>query len=34
LVRRHRVLQAMLVPLSHRLMRYKTMHYELSAAAE
>jgi PPOX class probable F420-dependent enzyme len=29
LARRHRVLQAMLVPVAHRLMRYKTMHYEL-----
>ena len=29
LARRHRVLQAVLVPLSHRLMRYQTMHYEL-----
>jgi PPOX class probable F420-dependent enzyme len=27
--RRHRVLQAIVVPLAHRLMRYKTMHYEL-----
>ncbi len=34
LARRHRVLQAILVPLSHRLMRYKTMHYELSTPAE
>jgi uncharacterized protein len=30
LSRQHRVLQAVLVPLSHRIMRYKTMHYELS----
>jgi uncharacterized protein len=29
---RHRVLQAALVPLTHRLMRYRTMHYELLAA--
>jgi uncharacterized protein len=29
LARRHRVLQAVLVPASHRLMRYRTMHYEL-----
>lgn len=29
LVRRHRLLQAILVPLAHRLMRYQTMHYEL-----
>ncbi len=27
---RHRVLQAMLVPLGHRLMRYRTLHYELT----
>jgi hypothetical protein len=27
--KRHRVLQALLVPVAHRLMRYKTMHYEL-----
>jgi uncharacterized protein len=29
LTRRHRVLQGLLVPLAHRLMRYRTMHYEL-----
>jgi PPOX class probable F420-dependent enzyme len=29
LARRHRVLQAVLVPTAHRLMRYQTMHYEL-----
>ena len=29
LARRHRVLQAVLVPLMHRLMHYQTMHYEL-----
>jgi uncharacterized protein len=29
LARRHRVLQALVVPVSHRLMRYRTMHYEL-----
>ena len=29
LARRHRVLQGMLVPTAHRLMRYTTMHYEL-----
>jgi uncharacterized protein len=29
LARRHRVLQALLVPVAHRLMRYRTMHYEL-----
>jgi len=27
--RRHRVLQGVLVPLTHRLMRYRTLHYEL-----
>ena len=32
LARRHRVLQGLLVPLSHRLMRYRTMHYELQAS--
>lgn len=29
LARGHRFLQGVLVPLGHRLMRYKTMHYEL-----
>jgi uncharacterized protein len=29
LARRHRLLQAILVPLAHRLLRYQTMHYEL-----
>jgi uncharacterized protein len=29
LARRHRILQAILVPLAHRLMHYQTMHYEL-----
>ena len=29
LARRHRLLQAILVPLAHRVMRYRTMHYEL-----
>jgi len=29
LARRHRVLQAVIVPAVHRLMRYRTMHYEL-----
>jgi uncharacterized protein len=29
LARRHRLLQGVLVPLAHRLLRYKTMHYEL-----
>jgi uncharacterized protein len=31
LARRHPLLQAVLVPLTHRLMRYRTMHYELCA---
>jgi PPOX class probable F420-dependent enzyme len=31
LARRHPVLQGLLVPLSHRLMRYETLHYELVA---
>ena len=29
LARRHRVPQGFLVPTVHRLMRYRTMHYEL-----
>ena len=29
LARTHRILQAILVPAAHRLMRYQTMHYEL-----
>jgi PPOX class probable F420-dependent enzyme len=29
LARRHRLLQGLLVPLTHRLLRYRTMHYEL-----
>ena len=29
LARRHRVLQAIMVPTAHRLLRYRTMHYEL-----
>jgi uncharacterized protein len=33
LARHHRVLQGILVPLAHRLLRYHTMHYELTAAA-
>lgn len=33
LARRHPVLQAVLVPLGHRLMRYQTLHYELLPAA-
>ena len=32
LARRHRVLQGLLVPLTHRVMRYRTMHYELEQA--
>jgi PPOX class probable F420-dependent enzyme len=28
LARRHRFLQALLVPLAHRVMRYRTIHYE------
>ena len=28
--RRHPILQAVLVPVTHRLMRYHTMHYELA----
>lgn len=31
LARRHRVLQAVVVPVTHRLARYRTMHYELVA---
>jgi uncharacterized protein len=31
LARRHPLLQAVVVPLAHRLMRYRTMHYELRA---
>jgi len=33
LARRHRFLQALLVPLAHRVMRYRTLHYELYAAS-
>jgi hypothetical protein len=29
LASRHRLLQAVLVPVTHRLMRYRTVHYEL-----
>jgi PPOX class probable F420-dependent enzyme len=29
LARRHPLLQAVLVPLTHRVMRYRTLHYEL-----
>jgi PPOX class probable F420-dependent enzyme len=32
LSRRHRLLQGAVVPLAHRLMRYRTMHYELQPA--
>lgn len=31
LARRHRLLQGVLVPLAHRLLRYRTMHYELTS---
>ena len=34
LARRHRVLQAVLVPTMHRVMRYQTMHYELGPDPE
>jgi hypothetical protein len=34
LSRGHPVLQAVLVPLLHRLMRYRTMHYELIPASD
>ena len=27
--RRHRILQAILVPTAHRMMGYRTLHYEL-----
>jgi len=30
LAHQHRVLQAIVVPTAHRLMRYRTMHYELT----
>jgi PPOX class probable F420-dependent enzyme len=32
LARRHRLLQAVLVPFAHRIMHYQTMHYELERA--
>jgi hypothetical protein len=32
LARHHRVLQGLLVPLAHRLLRYQTVHYELVAS--
>jgi uncharacterized protein len=31
LARRHRLLQGVLVPAAHKLLRYRTMHYELLA---
>jgi PPOX class probable F420-dependent enzyme len=30
IARKHRILQGILVPLAHRLARYKTLHYELT----
>jgi hypothetical protein len=33
LARRHPILQGILVPMAHRLLRYQTMHYELSPRA-
>jgi hypothetical protein len=30
IARRQRILQGILVPLTHRLMRYRTVHYELT----
>ncbi|HEY6526374.1 MAG TPA: PPOX class F420-dependent oxidoreductase [Solirubrobacteraceae bacterium] len=33
LARRHRVLHAVVVPVIHRLSRYRTMHYELTAGS-
>jgi uncharacterized protein len=33
LARRHRILQGIVVPAAHRLMRYRTMHYELQPDA-
>jgi len=30
--RKHRILQGILVPLSHKLMRYRTVHFELTTA--
>jgi len=30
IVRKHRILQGILVPLAHRLARYETLHYELT----
>jgi hypothetical protein len=34
LARRHRMLQGIMVPMAHRLLRYQTMHYELSPDPE
>jgi len=34
LARKHRILQGILVPLAHRLARYKTLHYELTPAVD
>jgi PPOX class probable F420-dependent enzyme len=34
LARRHRLLQGVLVPLAHRLLGYKTMHYELKPSSQ
>jgi uncharacterized protein len=34
LARRHRLLQAVLVPLAHRVKRYRTLHYELRPRPE
>jgi hypothetical protein len=34
LARRHHVLQAIVVPVGHRLMRYQTMQYELRPEPE
>ena len=34
LARKHRIVHGILVPLSHRLARYKTVHYELTPLAE
>lgn len=34
LANRHPVLQGILVPFGHRLMRYRTMHYELTERSE
>ncbi len=34
IARKHRILQGILVPLSHRLARYKTLHYELTPVGD